>query len=146
GTPDLILLKPGRLDDEETAVMRRHAEIGYQVLSTSSSPLLQVAAQIAYSHHEKYDGSGYPRGLVGEQIPLFGRIVAVADVYDALTSARPYKPAWSVEKARQLLVDGRGSHFDPVCVDAFFSDWDEVLEIQNRYRDDEVQIRDPWLE
>jgi putative two-component system response regulator len=100
GTPDIILLKPGKLTEAEFAIMKQHAVIGYEVLSTSSSPLLKVAAEIAHSHHEKFDGSGYPRGLAGIDIPLFGRIVAVADVFDALTSERPYKKAWSVEDAR----------------------------------------------
>jgi putative two-component system response regulator len=146
GTPDLILLKPGRLDPEEMAVMKRHAVIGYEVLRGSSSPLLQAAAEIAHTHHEKFDGSGYPRGLAGEQIPLFGRIVAVADVFDALTSARPYKAAWSLERALQLLVEGRGNHFDPACVDAFMAAWDEVLEIRQRFQDDVVDVRNRWAE
>jgi putative two-component system response regulator len=146
GTPDMILLKPGRLDDEEMAIMRRHAIIGYQVLSAGTSPLLKAAAQIAYSHHEKFDGSGYPRGLKGEDIPLFGRIVAVADVFDALTSARPYKVAWTVDKARQMLIDGKGRHFDPVCVEALLSDWDEALEIKQRFQDEEAKERSTWLE
>jgi putative two-component system response regulator len=146
GTPDMILLKPGKLDDEEMAVMRRHATIGYQVLSMGSSPLLLAAAEIAYTHHEKFDGSGYPRGLKGEDIPLFGRIVAVADVFDALTSSRPYKTAWTVERARQMLIDGKGSHFDPACVDALQSEWDEALAIKQRFQDDEVKERISWLE
>jgi putative two-component system response regulator len=145
GTPDMILLKPGKLTDEEFAVMRQHAEIGYRVLSGSSSPLLQVAAEIAYTHHEKYDGSGYPRGLAGAQIPLFGRIVAVADVFDALTSERPYKPAWSIERATQTMQEGKGRHFDPACIDAFFSHWSEVLEIKQRFQDDEFELRDRML-
>ena len=145
GIPDLILLKPGKLTAEEFSVMQQHAAIGYQVLSLSRSPLLQVAAEIAHTHHEKFDGSGYPRGLAGEDIPLFGRIVAVADVFDALTSARPYKKAWDVERARQLLMDGVGTHFDPSCVDAFFADWDAVLEIKNWFTDDEISLdNDPY--
>jgi putative two-component system response regulator len=99
--------------------MKQHAVIGYEVLSTSSSPLLKVAAEIAYSHHEKFDGSGYPRGLAGIDIPLFGRIVAVADVFAALTSERPYKKAWSIEDARRLIQEGTGKHFEPACVEAF---------------------------
>ncbi len=144
--PDMILLKAGKLDDAEMAVMRSHAFIGYQVLSVGTSPLLQAAAEIAYTHHEKFDGSGYPRGLKGEAIPLFGRIVAVADVFDALTSSRPYKTAWTVERARQLLIDGKGSHFDPACVDALLGEWDEALEIKQRFQDDEVKERITWLE
>ena len=119
GTPDIILLKPGRLNEAEFAIMKRHAVIGYEILLANSSPLMQVAAEIAHTHHEKFDGSGYPRALVGEAIPLFGRIVAVADVFDALTSERPYKKAWSIEQALVLLHEGKGKHFDPACVEAF---------------------------
>ncbi len=137
GTPDNILLKPGRLDVAEFAIMKQHAVMGFEILSSSSSPLMQVAAEIAHSHHEKFDGSGYPRALVGEAIPLFGRIVAVADVFDALTSVRPYKKAWSIEDAIQLLNDGKGKHFDPACVEAFLREWDEVLKIKQRFVDEE---------
>ncbi len=142
GTPDLILLKPGKLTDNEFAIMKQHAEIGYEVLNASSSPLLKVAAEIAHTHHEKFDGSGYPRGLKGKDIPLFGRIVAVADVFDALTSERPYKKAWGMEQASQLLRDGAGIHFDPECVSAFFSNFDEVTEIKNKFADEEIELRD----
>jgi len=136
GIPDSILLKPGRLTPEEFEVMKRHAEYGYRILKESDSPLLQVAALIAWTHHEKWDGSGYPRGLVGEAIPLFGRIVAVADVFDALTSARPYKPAWPLERALNLLREERGRHFDPACVDAFFATLDAILEVKRRFADE----------
>jgi len=139
GTPDSILLKPGKLTDDEFSIMKNHAKIGYEVLNTSSSPLLKVAAEIAHTHHEKFDGSGYPNGLKGEDIPLFGRIVAVADVFDALTSERPYKKAWSVEQASQLLHDGSGKHFDPQCVSAFFTDFDEVMAIKIKFADDEIE-------
>lgn len=135
GTPDAILLKPGRLTYDEFEIMKLHASTGYEVLRTTTSPLLQVAAEIAHTHHEKFDGSGYPRGLAGEDIPLFGRIVAVADVFDALTSERPYKKAWTVDEARHLLVEGKGKHFDPACVEAFFKNWDEVMEIRRRFTD-----------
>lgn len=134
-TPDMILLKPGRLTEDEFEIMKQHAVIGYEVLHASKSELLNVAAEIAYTHHEKYDGSGYPRGLAGEDIPIFGRIVAVADVFDALTSERPYKKAWEIEKAQQLLIDGKGQHFDPKCVEVFLQDWDEVMEIKHRFAD-----------
>lgn len=140
GTPDAILLKPGRLTIEEFEIMKQHAEIGFKVLSQMHSPLLEAAAQIAYTHHEKFDGSGYPRGLKGEGIPIFGRIVAVADVFDALTSARPYKRAWSIDDAVAFLRDGKGKHFDPVCVDAFMMNWDEVLTIRERFADEEHEI------
>lgn len=135
GIPDHILLKPGRLDDAELEVMRRHAQIGADILRGSPSPLLQTASQIAQTHHEKWDGSGYPKGLAGEDIPLYGRIVAVADVFDALTSSRPYKQGWNLEDASRYLRDNAGSHFDPRCVDAFFAGWDDVLDIYNRFQD-----------
>jgi len=135
GIADAILLKPGKLTSEEFAVMKQHAVIGYQLLNESSSPLLKLAAEIAYTHHEKYDGSGYPRGLANEDIPLFGRIVAVADVFDALTSERPYKKAWRIEDACQLLRDGSGQHFDPTCVEAFFSEFDNIINIKNTFID-----------
>jgi response regulator RpfG family c-di-GMP phosphodiesterase len=134
-TPDHILLKPGRLTDDEMTVMRRHAEIGAQILTGSSSTLLQLAEEIAGSHHEKFDGSGYPKGLVGDEIPLSGRIVAVADVFDALTSERPYKKAWPIEDAKKFLQENVGSHFCPVCANAFLNAWDEVLEIKSRFPD-----------
>ncbi|MDD4978877.1 MAG: response regulator [Gallionella sp.] len=143
GTPDMILLKPGKLTDEEFTIMKQHAVIGYEVLNASHSPLLKVAAEIAHTHHEKFDGSGYPRGLKGHDIPLFGRIVAVADVFDALTSERPYKKAWDIEKASQLLRDGMGKHFDPECVEAFFTDWEQVLEIKQRFTDEDMELREP---
>jgi putative two-component system response regulator len=133
--PDHILLKPGRLEDEELAIMRRHAEFGYEILRGSASTLLDVAATIAWSHHEKFDGSGYPRGLMGEEIPLHGRIVAVADVFDALTTERPYKPAWELSRAIGFLNEFAGSHFDPDCVRAFLARLDDALAIQARYQD-----------
>jgi len=135
GTPDMILLKPGKLDEVEFAIMKRHAINGYEILSRSQSPLLKVAADIAYTHHEKFDGSGYPRGLVGEAIPLFGRIVAVADVFDALTSERPYKRAWTLEDAQKFLISNSGTHFDPQCVDAFVAVWDQVIAVKNQFTD-----------
>lgn len=136
GTPDHILLKPGPLDPAETAIMRQHAAIGFEILRDSPSPYLQLAAVIAYSHHEKFDGSGYPRGLAGQAVPLPGRIVAVADVFDALTSVRPYKKAWQVDEARAFLQAQSGRHFDPDCVRAFLSCWDEVLRIRERHQDE----------
>lgn len=134
-TPDHILLKPGRLDADEMAIMRQHAEIGGQILAGSDSPLIRLAEEIARGHHEKYDGSGYPRGLAGEQIPVSARIVAVADVFDALTSERPYKPAWPLAQARQFLQQNKGSHFCPRCIDAFLGAWDEVLDIRSSLPD-----------
>ncbi|MES2323338.1 MAG: HD domain-containing phosphohydrolase [Pseudomonadota bacterium] len=135
GTPDHILLKPGRLNPDEMEVMRHHAVIGYNILKSSEATMLQLAAEIAYSHHERYDGTGYPNGLKGEAIPLAGRIVAVADVFDALTNVRPYKTAWSLEDARGFLSDNSGSHFDPRCVDALLRRWPAVLEIRERFND-----------
>jgi putative two-component system response regulator len=133
--PDRILLKPGKLNADELAVMREHAVLGYELLKESTSPLLRAGAAIALGHHEKYDGSGYPQGLTGQDIPIFSRIVAVADVFDALSSSRPYKRAWSVDEAAEFLRAGRGAHFDPHCVDAFLGAWPEVLEIRQRFQD-----------
>lgn len=138
GTPDHILLKPGKLTPEEFEIMKRHAAIGWEILKDSSSPMLQMAAEIAHSHHEKFDGSGYPRGLAGSAIPLVGRIVAVADVFDALTSVRPYKKAWDVARALEFIAEGRGVHFDPDCVAAFFAAEAEVAEVRSRYHDEDV--------
>jgi HD-GYP domain-containing protein (c-di-GMP phosphodiesterase class II) len=117
--PDSILLKPGPLTAEERAIVETHAEEGHRLLRGSSSSILDMAATIALSHHEKWDGSGYPRGLAGEQIPIEGRIVAVADVFDALTSDRVYRTAYSVEQAVHLMREQRGHHFDPVLLDTF---------------------------
>lgn len=139
GTPDGILLKPGRLTPDELVIMRQHAQIGYELLKGSESVVLQSAATIALTHHEKYDGSGYPNGIAGEAIPLFGRIVAVADVFDALTSARPYKEAWPLERAADFMRENSGSHFDPACISAFFESWAEVLEVHTRYQDRDSQ-------
>jgi putative two-component system response regulator len=136
GIADKILLKPGRLEPEEFEIMKRHAMIGYELLQGSSSRVLQAGADIARGHHEKFDGSGYPEGLKGEDIPIFSRIVAVADVFDALTSERPYKKAWEVEAAVDFLKAGSGSHFDPACVSAFLNAWDDVLEVRARYSED----------
>ena len=141
GTPDAILLKPGKLTPQEFAIMKQHAEIGHTVLRTSSSPLLQVAAEIAYTHHEKFDGTGYPRGLSGDAIPIFGRVVAVADVFDALTSERPYKAAWSVEDAARWMQEAATGHFDPACVDAFFTDFDNVLQIKAKFADEHIEVK-----
>jgi putative two-component system response regulator len=135
GIPDSILLKPGRLTAAEYAVMQRHPAIGHAILDDSRSPLLQMAATIALTHHEKWDGSGYPHGLAGEAIPLHGRIVAVADVFDALTSERPYKQAWPQERALRFLREGRGTHFDPACVDALLSDLEAVGAVRDRFAD-----------
>ena len=135
GIPDHILLKPGRLTPDELARMRMHTTIGHDILKDSASRVVQLGASIALSHHEKFDGSGYPYGLAGDQIPIEGRIVAVADVFDAITSERPYKKAWPLSEALDLLRSGRGSHFDPACVDVFFASLDAVQQILRQYGD-----------
>ncbi|MDD2721731.1 MAG: two-component system response regulator [Gallionella sp.] len=139
GIPDNVLLKPGRLDHDEFEIMKRHAIMGYEILNGSSSVMLQAAAQIALGHHEKYDGSGYPYGVKGEDIPIFARICAVADVFDALTSERPYKKAWEDDRAIALLNEGKGSHFDPACVEAFLQNWEAILEIRNRFKEEDYE-------
>ena len=136
GIADDILLKPAKLDAREIAVMQTHTTIGFEILKDSSSEVLNVGAQIALHHHEKFDGTGYPRGLRGEAIPMFSRIVAVADVFDALTSERPYKTAWSLEQAAKHINDSAGSHFDPTCVAAFIAQWSGVLEVRRRLTDE----------
>ncbi len=134
--PDHILLKPGKLDQDELVIMKTHAEKGYEILSGSRSKLLDIAAMIARSHHEKFDGSGYPLGLAGESIPLYGRIVAVADVFDALTTERPYKKPWAIEDAMDFLFTNAGTHFDPLCVAAFIARIKDVLAIRASFQDD----------
>ena len=129
GIPDDILFKPGALTPEERKVMETHTRLGWNILEGSESRLLQIAADIAVSHHEKWDGTGYPLGLVGEAIPLSARITALADVFDALMSVRPYKPAWPLEKAKALIEENTGKHFDPTCVTAFFRRFDEIVGI-----------------
>ncbi len=136
GIADKILLKPGRLDGEEFEIMKQHAVFGYELLKGSSSRVLQAGAEIARGHHEKFDGSGYPNGLQGDDIPIFSRIVAVADVFDALTSERPYKQAWTVEAAADFLREGSGKHFDPACIDAFFRVWDEAMAVRERFQEE----------
>ncbi len=135
GIPDHILLKPGKLDPDEFAIMKQHARIGHDILQGSSSKILQLGAVIALTHHEKFDGTGYPGGLAGESIPLFSRIVALADVFDALTSARPYKPAWELDRVVRHINDQAGVHFDPACVEALHARWVEVLDVRERFKD-----------
>ena len=133
GIPDTILLRPGKLSAEEYEIMKRHPEIGFRILAGSSSTLVNCGAEIARSHHEWWDGSGYPSGLAGEEIPIFGRICAVADVFDALTTERPYKPSWTLPSAVDFLRERRGTHFDPDCIDAFMEGWSEVQKIYSAY-------------
>lgn len=132
GIPDAILKAPRRLTDDEMAVMRTHAQIGHEILRNSSSPLFKLAAEVALSHHEKWDGSGYPSGCRGTDIPESGRIVAIADVFDALTMVRPYKKAWSEEEAFDYIESQAGSHFDPELVAAFMAIRSEILAIKHK--------------
>jgi putative two-component system response regulator len=118
-----------RLTDEEMAVIRTHAMIGAHILADSGCELIQLGAQIAAGHHERWDGAGYPNGLKTDEIPVAARVVAVADVFDALTTRRPYKEPMPLEVARNYLVENQGRQFDPACVEAFLSRWDEVVEI-----------------
>ena len=140
GIPDFIILKPGPLTEEEFALMRQHPKYGYDIIGNHSSRLLQMARQVAISHHEKWNGSGYPNGLRGEDIPWEGRIVAVADVFDALTSMRPYKQPWSVEKAVALLHCESGEHFDPQVVKQFIANLPEILTIKERYAESHITL------
>lgn len=133
GIEDKILLKPGKLDEDEFKIMKTHAQIGYEILKDSKSEYLQAGAVIALTHHEKWNGSGYPNALTSENIHIFGRIVSIADVFDALTSFRPYKKAWSFEEALKYLDDKSGKDFDPKMVEIFKNKIDEVKEIYNSY-------------
>ncbi len=135
GIPDSILLKPGSLTEEEFELMKTHAEIGRNILAGSRKSLLKTAAVIAHQHHERWDGKGYPQGLKGEEIDIAGRIVCVADIYDAICSKRVYKEAWSIDKALDHIKENRGTIFDPKLVDAFFENLDEIREVQKRYPD-----------
>ncbi|MBI4384353.1 MAG: HD domain-containing protein [Nitrospinae bacterium] len=137
GIPDNILLKPGKLDEREWKIMKTHAAIGAEILKGSRSELLKMAEAIALTHQEKWDGSGYPNGLAGEDIPVVGRITAVCDVFDALTSERPYKRAWSVEEAVDYIETQSGKHFDPRLVPLFKSVLPEILENKAKYRENQ---------
>jgi putative two-component system response regulator len=135
GIADKILLKPGPLSSEEWEIMKRHSEIGAEIIGEHGDELLQTARMIALCHHEKWDGSGYPRGLKGEDIPLMARIVALADVFDALTSERPYKQAWPVERAVAHIESQAGTHFDPQLIEAFHKVLPQMLEIGEQFAD-----------
>lgn len=134
-TPDNILLKPGKLTPDEWDVMKQHTIAGFEILRDSDSKLLQKGAEIALTHHEKWDGSGYPRGLSGDDIPISGRICALADVFDALTSVRPYKPAWPIERAIVHVHQGSGTHFDPAVVKVFERALPEIREVRETLAD-----------
>lgn len=137
GIPDHVLLKPGKLNDEELALMRKHPEMGAKILDNSTSPLIRLAHSVALYHHEKWDGSGYPFGLKGEAIPIEARIVAVADVFDALLNKRPYKEAWPVEAAVAEIESNRGKHFDPAIVDAMLQCLPDLLAINNNWLEED---------
>ena len=137
GIPDANLLKPDKLNDDEWEVMRKHPEFGGEILGENDSELLQMAKEIAINHHEKWDGSGYPKGLKGEEIPLTARIIAIADVFDALTTERPYKKAWPVEHAVNFIDENSGSHFDPDLVAVFLKALPEILKIKDQYAEGE---------
>jgi len=135
GIPDAVLNKPGKLNAEEWSIMQSHAELGYEMLRHSRRPLLKAAACVAREHHEKYDGSGYPRRLAGEDIHIYGRITALADVFDALGSDRCYKKAWELERILELVREERGKHFDPELVPLFLDNLDDFLAIRDTFAD-----------
>jgi putative two-component system response regulator len=163
GVPDAILHKPGKLDPEEFVVIQKHCDIGCRIIDphghefpkrprprtsgnadssgSTTSPVLKMAAVIAATHHEKWDGSGYPNGLAGDEIPIEGRIVAVADVFDAISSKRPYKEAFPIDKCIQIMTDGRGNHFDPRVLDVFFECLDDIVAVRTAYNESEQDSR-----
>ncbi|TPV60906.1 two-component system response regulator [Aestuariibacter sp. GS-14] len=136
GIPDHIMLKPGKLTEEEFEVMKTHPQIGAEILGEADSDLLRIAKSVALTHHEKWDGTGYPNGLKAEDIPIEGRIVAIADVFDALTSKRPYKEAWSVEKTMDLIKRESGVHFEPKLVELLEANLPAILEIKERWKEE----------
>lgn len=136
--PDAVLNKPGRFDEAERRIMDTHTELGYNILKSSERTLLKAAAIVAHQHHEKWDGSGYPKGLKGEEIHIYGRITAVADVFDALGSDRVYKKAWPDEKVFKLFKEERGRHFDPQLIDLFLENQDSFLAIRDQFQDEFV--------
>jgi len=135
GIPDNILNKPGSFDENEWEIMKRHAQLGYEMLNHSQRPILKTAAIVAIEHHEKYDGTGYPNGLKGEEIHIYGRITAVADVFDALGSDRVYKKAWDLEKILEYFKEQKGKQFDPKLIDLFFENLDKFLKIRDAHKD-----------
>ena len=135
GVPDRVLLKPASLDDSEWNIMHLHPQMGADIIGEHASPLMQYARAIALTHHEKWDGSGYPYGLTGENIPFVGRLAAIADVFDALTSKRPYKQAWPIQEAVNAIHDGAGYHFDPALIPAFDAALPEIIDIHQQHLD-----------
>ena len=135
GIPDEVLNKPGKLTFEEFEIMKTHAQMGYDMLKHSNKPILQAAAIVSKEHHEKYNGKGYPLGLIGENIHIFARITAVADVFDALGSDRIYKKAWEDEKIFELFNNEKGEHFDPKVIEAFFDSLEEIKTIREKFKD-----------
>jgi len=142
GIPDHILLKPGKLDEAEWAIMREHPRMGAQIIGEHKDELLQAAHCVALTHHEKWDGSGYPHGLRGDEIPIYGRLVAIADVFDALTTARPYKAAWSVDDAVAHIEASAGRHFDPALIAPFKAALPQMLDIRQRYAEENGALPD----
>jgi putative two-component system response regulator len=140
GIPDGILLKPGKLGPKEWQIMKMHPSIGASILQGSKISIVRMGGVIAMTHHEKWDGSGYPNGLKGRRIPLAGRIVALADVFDALTSRRPYKEAFSIGKSNRIIAEEKGRHFDPDVVGAFVAIQEEILDIKDRFQDTKQSI------
>jgi response regulator RpfG family c-di-GMP phosphodiesterase len=138
GISDDILNKPGKLTEKEYEIMKSHAVVGYEMLKHSNRQIMKTAAIIALQHHEKYNGTGYPQGLKGEEIHLYGRITAIADVFDALSSQRVYKPAWEMDRIVKLFKEERGQHFDPVLTDLFLEHMEEFTMILDKYRDEKV--------
>lgn len=138
GIPDAILLKPGKLTAEEFEIIKKHPTIGSHILAGSDSDVIKLAEVIAYTHHEKWDGTGYPRGLKGDEIPIEGRITAIADVFDALTTIRPYKKAWNIDAAVDFILQNAGTHFDPSLTPLFRDALPEILQIRAKFSDEDV--------
>jgi putative two-component system response regulator len=130
GIPDAVLNKPGPLDDKEWEIIKEHSTLGYEMLKSSKRELLQAAAIIAHEHHERYDGKGYPRGLKGEDIHIYGRILAITDVYDALSNDRVYKKKWELDKILEFFKEGKGTQFDPQLTDLFLDNIDEFEKLK----------------
>jgi putative two-component system response regulator len=143
GIPDSILLKPGPLDENEWRIMRQHPVIGADIIGNQDSELMRMSREIALGHHEKWNGTGYPHGLSGTDIPLSARVVAIADVFDALTTERPYKQAWRVEEALAYMNEQSGKHFDPELYEVFIRIMPSILEIKERYREEQTPFRKP---